>query len=283
MSTEAPSDLKALRASLMQETGLTDPVEVGIVGDAAHAARGGYHISPDDISNAGQFGEYSTRYSRDRHLPNSYASALDLGADWPRGGRSAWLTFNNNVVWELSHHPERLPGLRAVNYTPDGTTKLRYDSAHPDQGSISSADTVDIHTHFEWWRDTIGNRQACMDRIVEHVLIAQGRPIPNPLEDDMFLRTPNGTIYLAAGGRVVALTSGEWSGLKPAQTFVDVAQSVVDKLLAPDAPVQVTLTAEQFADFKSSAVPIVHDAAQSGAQAGAAAALDGATIHPAAT
>lgn len=44
------------------------------------------------------------------------------------------------------------------------------------------------------------------------------------------------------------------------------------------APAQVTLTAEQFADFKAGIVPIVHDAAQTGAADG----IDGATISKAA-
>lgn len=90
----------------------------------------------------------------------------------------------------------------------------------------------------------------------------------------MFLRTPNGSIYLAAGGKTVSLTSAEWAATSP-QTFTSVPQSLVDKLLVPAT--QVTLTDAQFADFKASTVPIVHDAAETGARDG----LDGATIHPA--
>lgn len=305
MTTTAPGDLLTARAHLMAATGITDPVAVGIVGDAAHAARGGYHISPDDIANAGKFGEYSTRLARDRNRPDPYASALDLDLDWPVGGRAAALRFNNNVAWELAHNPGNLPGLRAVNYTPDGDIKLRYDREHPD-GPTASTDTVTIHTHLEWYRDTRGNRDACIDRLTDHVLIAQGRytgaaappPAPQIEEADMIYTVtgvPANTTDFAGttipeNGQCVATPSGPFA-LTGSEFFSLPASAQAVRITMPyarlvklcngmkGAPSQATLTPEQFSDFKASAVPIVHDAAQTGAADGIIAQLDGATIH----
>lgn len=157
----------------MTETGVTNPVEVGIVGDTAHAERGGYHISGDDINNAGRFSsDYSTKRSRDHFLPNGFASAVDLADDWPRGGRSAWLRFNNNVLWDIMH-TNYMPDIRAINMSQDGTNKKRYDRANADQGLINSTDTVNIHTHLEFWRDTLNNRQETFDRLIAHVKVAR--------------------------------------------------------------------------------------------------------------
>lgn len=282
MGTSAPNDLLSFRSRAMAECGFTNPSEVGIVGDPAHAERGGYHISGDDIRATGRFNtDFSTKRPPDHFLPNPFASAVDIGDDWPRGGRAAWLRFNNNVLFEMTHHPDVLVSVRAINCSTDGSNRKRYDKANADQGVINSTDTVTIHTHLEFWRNTINARAADLDRLIEHIRLAiHGEPlggasVPDQTQgDDMFLRTPNGSIYLAAGGKTVSVSGTEWGGVSP-QSFVNVPQSLVDKLLVP--PSQVTLTPEQFADFKASSVPILHDAAQAGARDG----LDGATIHPA--
>lgn len=315
MATEAPDDLKSFRTAVMQETGLTNPVDVGIVGDTAHAERGGYHISGDDIHAAGRFDtDYSTKRSRDHFLPNDNASAGDIGDDWPRGGRAAWLRFNNNVAWEIVN-TSQMPTVRAINYSPDGSAKKRYDRANAGDGVINSTDTVTIHTHIEWWRDTEGTTQRAADlqRLLAHVraardntgLAAQLAPPPTPLlEADVIytltgipagtkdaLGTPatEGGQYILTPNGPINLTGDEFFSLPASAQSVRIKTTwarAVDfcaALRPPAPPVQATLSPDQFADFKAGVVPIVHDAAQSGAQSGAAAALDGATIHPAAS
>lgn len=175
MSTEAPADLKAFRTEVLAETGLTDPVEVGITGDPAHAARGGYHISGDDIHDAGTFNtDYSTKRSQDHFLPNPNASAVDVGDNWPRGGRAAWLRFNNNVSWELIHTGE-MPSVRAMNFSTNGEDRKRYDRANAGDGVINSTDTVTVHTHIEFWRNTAGTLQRAADlqRLLAHIRAAR--------------------------------------------------------------------------------------------------------------
>lgn len=170
--TTSPNDLLAFRSQVMSETGLTDPVEVGIVGDDAHGV--GYHLGVQSIKNRGNYptSDYSTRQSRDR-VSADFASAMDIGDNWPRGGRAAWIRFNNNVSWELIHNPGALPALRAMNFTPDGSAKKRYDTFNPSQGIINSDDTVDIHTHVEFWRNTIDARSVTLTRLRAHVIAAR--------------------------------------------------------------------------------------------------------------
>lgn len=176
MATNAPGDLKAFRADVMRETGITDPVAVGITGDPAHAARGGYHISSDDINHAGKFGtDYSTRRPRDHFLPNAYASAVDIGDNWPRGGREAWLRFNNLLIAHLMSGDPSLAAVRAINFSRDGIERKRYDTANRPQGIIDSTDTVTIHTHIEWWRDTANKpvRASSLSTILGYIRTAR--------------------------------------------------------------------------------------------------------------
>lgn len=177
MATQAPTDLLTFRQWVMAETGLSNPVEVGLVGDQEHEERGGYHISGNGINAKGKLStDYSTKRTRDHFLPNPYCSAVDIGDNWPRGGRAAWIRFNQNVSWELIHHPEAMPTIRAMNYIKvDGGQKLRYDTANASQGEIPSTDTVDIHTHIERWRDAQGTAQGLADlvRLRAHIIAAR--------------------------------------------------------------------------------------------------------------
>src|SRR5436190_1376774 len=92
--TNAPGDLLGLRSTLQGLTGLT-AVDVGIVGDEAHARSGGYHIGKSGLQAAGVWStDYSVRLNRDRDNCTESASAMDVGAGW-RQGRGVWLRWNN--------------------------------------------------------------------------------------------------------------------------------------------------------------------------------------------
>lgn len=161
--TNAPADLLGLRSALESLTGLS-PVDVGIVGDAAHARSGGYHIGRGGLVAAGVWSsDYSVRLTRDRNGATESASAMDVGAGWHEG-RGTWLKWNNLLANALRSGDPALAAVRAINYSPDGSTKWRIDR---EQGwrTESSGDTVDIHTHIEWYRDTEGRRQQSLDRI----------------------------------------------------------------------------------------------------------------------
>lgn len=164
--TNAPADLLGFRQSVMALTGLTDPVEVGIVGNDAHGV--GYHVGVQTIKNRGNYpdGDYSTRQLRDR-VGGDAASAMDIGDNWPKGGRAAWLRFGNLVYQQLRANDPALSAIRAINFSPDGSAKKRYDTFNRSQGLINSTDTVDIHTHLEFWRNTDGNRAATFNRLTQ--------------------------------------------------------------------------------------------------------------------
>jgi hypothetical protein len=116
--------------------------------------------------------------------------------------------------------------VRAVNISLDGKAKRRYDQLHRDQGLIASTDTVDTHTHCEFWRDTEGNRQATLDRMVALMRAAVAGTTPPPattggndmgtLEGDQARRLTNldQFVFAIVNGDPVAhgVTSPGWTG-----------------------------------------------------------------------
>lgn len=188
--TSAPADLLTFRAAGMAVTGLAGNA-FGIAPDAAHLAGGGYHVGVNDIARTGRFHlptsahigssteDYSVRQARDRRAGTNTASATDVGSTWRHGGRAAWIRWNNLLFQEMRDRPQNLPALRAINVALDGKTKRRYDQLHRGDGLVPSADTVDSHTHLEFFRDTEGRRQQTLDRIVQLMRAAvAGTPIP---------------------------------------------------------------------------------------------------------
>lgn len=171
-ATTLPADLRAAREQFLAITGLSG-IDIGALPDPRHKSGGGYHCGCQDIIDIGKWAtagspkaDYSVRLSRDRVGANA-CSAIDVGDNWPKGGRSAWIRWNNALVAEMRAGNPDLAALRAVNFTPDGTSRKRYDSQHPSAGIIPSTDTVDGHTHLEWYRDTVGTagRKRSIDRI----------------------------------------------------------------------------------------------------------------------
>jgi hypothetical protein len=189
--TSAPKDLLNFRSLVMSATGITNQAEVGIVGDTSHQKTGGYHIGKDGLIAIGRYHpnaqagasteDYSCRIGRDRKGLTNNASAMDIGRDWVKGGHGAWLRWNNLVVNALRSGDHRLSTLRAVNYTPDGNQKFRTDR---EQGFtiVTSGDTVDIHTHFEWYRDTENQRGQCFTALLSMMEQAIGGTDMTPEE-----------------------------------------------------------------------------------------------------
>jgi hypothetical protein len=188
----APQDLLNFRQGMANKTGCAVG-NIGIGPNEEHLANGGYHCGVQDIKNIGKWGspgsssaDYSVRQARDR-IGGNISSALDMDDDWPHGGRSAWIRWNNYVVADLRADPSRIPGLRGLNFSPDGATKKRYDSNNPGQGIISSTDTVLWHTHLEWWRNSEGGRGAGFSRLLD-------------LADDAIANHPARAFAAAAAG-----------------------------------------------------------------------------------
>lgn len=184
--TSAPADLVAFRSQLLQITGLSGNA-LGIAPDPAHLSSGGYHVGCEDIQRIGRWlTDYSTRQARDRRDGTNTASAVDIGSTW-KSGRAAWLRFNNALYQEMRDRPGNLPALRAINVSLDGKAKRRYDQNSRSAGLVSSTDTVDTHTHLEFWRDTEGRRAATLDRIVQlaQAAVSGATPAVTTGDDDM--------------------------------------------------------------------------------------------------
>lgn len=323
--SNAPDDLDAIRHDYAARTG-TSLADNGIDADPSHLSSGGYHCGAQDLKAINAVGrdDYSIRQPRDRAYydwelahGSNWASAMDKAPDWPNGGRAAWIRYNNNLRARLGARDPALAAIRGINYTPDGTSKRRFDCLTGTE--TSSADTVTWHTHEEYWRDTIGqpSRQWARERL-DTIVEASIRDVPvdqviteraarkaaaqqilggTSMElvtctDGSGAEKSVNNLSVPANGRIVLTPGGPWS-VANASNFDTTywkntlqlkwaeIKELCGLLAPPPVPVQATLSDGQFADFKAGVVPIVHDAAQSGAQAGAAAAIDGATIHPA--
>lgn len=166
-ATTIPSGLASHRERMMAKTGLRGDA-YGVAPNESHKAGGGYHCGVKDCQNIGKFHppvtshigssteDYSVRQLRDRGVGGNAASAEDIGGNWPRGGKAAWLRFNNVLVGLLRAGDRSLRAVREVNFTPNGTARKRWDALHPEDGIINSTDTAETHTHIGFWRDTDG-------------------------------------------------------------------------------------------------------------------------------
>jgi len=237
-ATTIPGDMAAHRQRGMKQTGLRGDAW-GIAPDDDHKAGGGYHCGLKDCQNIGKFHlpavahvgsateDYSVRQYRDRIVGGNEASAEDIGDNWPNGGRAAWLRFNNILISQLRAGDPELAALRAVNFSPDGTQRKRYDSLHPEQGVIPSTDSVTIHTHLEYWRDTTGTalRSRAFTR-VEAIIAAAiaNKPFHPGEEDDEMGQTFNDTVpsYEELEGRAYTFSPGLVGGglADPRDTWV---------------------------------------------------------------
>jgi hypothetical protein len=249
--SDSPNDLLGLRSRLAAETGVA-ATDIGIAADESHLSAGGYHCGSFDLRRINGVGrdDYSIRQPRDRAYyhwelahGSNFASALDMADDWPRGGRSAWLRFNNLLRAQLGASDPTLAAVRGINYTPNGTSKRRFDCLTHQE--TSTTDTVTWHTHIEWWRDTVASswRAQSINRIVQIAVAARdNRPLgPAPVPPNSISETD--VIFTVTG--------------VPAGT-TDVAGTAVPEnaqcLATPTGP--FALTGAEFFSLPASAQPV---------------------------
>jgi hypothetical protein len=160
--TTAPDDLKAIQSYCHDKTG--QPWDaLGIIHSTPQG--GGYHEGEDLLIAAGRapgpqypYSDYSYADARDRDLYPSgrlaggnYASAFDLGGGFPRR-----LEFNAWMLDRLQVGDPRTRDIREMIYTPDGTVVRRFDRTGKQPNSGDS--THLYHTHFSFFRDSVGRR-----------------------------------------------------------------------------------------------------------------------------
>jgi hypothetical protein len=187
--SNAPEDLRTVRKIVMSLTGITNVTAVGITGDANHVD--GYHLGRDRLKALGKLAtDFSVvQFARDMAGLTNSASALDISLEWAKakGGRDAATAFSNLMVADLRAGTPGSEVLRAINLSLDGTKakRSRVDRRVGLAKTRPSTDTVDTHTHFEFFRDTEGTRDgAFLTLLRRRILQAQGRKEDDMLRDE---------------------------------------------------------------------------------------------------
>lgn len=146
--TTAPPTLVALGRYWISQGG----VNLGVVGDTSHQAKGiSYHLGADQLTA----GAYSTVTARDRAGLTNAASGIDLG----RLDRSLedLRTFSKWLVAEGQRNAAGTSDIREIIYSPDGKTVLRWDRERG-YGSYPRTGEADLshltHTHVSYYRDS---------------------------------------------------------------------------------------------------------------------------------
>lgn len=145
--TYAPPTLTALAHYWISQGG----VNLGVVGDPAHMAKGtSYHLGKDHLVA----GAYSVQTTRDRRGLTDGASAIDLGK--LHGSFGDLRAFSSWLVTQGRRNAPGTRDIREIIYSPDGRTVLRWDrergyASAPRAGEADSTHLT--HTHVSFYRD----------------------------------------------------------------------------------------------------------------------------------
>ena len=169
--TFAPPPLVALGRYLVAHKA----VNLGVVGDTAHAAKGtSYHLGKSQLSLTA----YSRQTARDKAGLSEAASAIDIGRI--NGTLTELRTFSKWLVAQCQ--AGKCPDIREVIHSPDGKTVWRRESSDnqlrtgPGQGDNSHL----THTHISFYRDS-----ETRDKIAYVRPYFEGTAPVTPPEDDM--------------------------------------------------------------------------------------------------
>lgn len=156
--TYAPANLREVQRIWTSHGG----VNLGIVGDVAHAQRGtSYHLGKSQL----RLDAYSIRTARDRAGLTEAASAVDLGKL-----DGSFIKLRAFSRWLVTMGQSNQPGtrdLREVIYTPDGRQVFRWDRerGYASQPRTGEADNSHLyHTHISWYRDSESRDRAPLFR-----------------------------------------------------------------------------------------------------------------------
>lgn len=145
--TYAPATLQTLAKYWVAQGG----VNLGVVGDTAHTAKGySYHLGKDQLSPTA----YSVQTQRDKAGLTNGASAIDLGRL-----DGTFMNLRLFSSWLVAQARANQPGtsdIREIIYSPDGKTVLRWDRERGYASAPRSGEADDshlTHTHISWYRD----------------------------------------------------------------------------------------------------------------------------------
>jgi hypothetical protein len=170
MTTLAPPNLFKLYALLRPH--LSSLRIGGIVGDTAHVAGGGYHISREDLRNHGQGLDYSIQSPADRRGRVDFAGAIDISLN-----PAEMVTVSTRLRAAMSgaNYDTRIEPLREFIGTVDNRNVCgynRYQTVYPDgstgrragwyaSGYSESSHLWHVHLSFfrdydNTWNDVLG-------------------------------------------------------------------------------------------------------------------------------
>lgn len=184
--TFAPPTLVAL----MREWVANGGANLGIVGDASHAATGtSYHLGKSQLVS----GAYSAVLARDVAGLSEAASACDFGQ--LHGSLANLQRFSVWFVDKVVRYPTIYRDVREVIYSPDGTKVLRWDNharrLYTGGTGTGQGDNSHLwHTHVSWYRDS--EFRSKVQLIAPY--FAGTAVVPPPTEEDM----PGLNVRLAA-------------------------------------------------------------------------------------
>ena len=150
MSTFAPPTLKALGAYLVAN----GAVNLGIVGDASHIAKGtSYHNGASALTATA----YSAKLPRDVAGLTEAASAIDIGK--VAGTLVGLQDLSSWLVTECANRAIDTLDIREVIYSPNGTKVERWDATtntiYPGGTGTGQGDDSHLwHTHVSYFRDS---------------------------------------------------------------------------------------------------------------------------------
>lgn len=143
----APGPILQVRHLIQSVVPSLSNVELGIVGDDAHANSGtSYHLGKDALKSSA----YSiVESSRDRNGLSNAASGLDVGWFTLRG--KSLRDMSRWIVAECEAGAPDTKDIREIIYSTDGKVVKRWDALKRRSTGDSSHLT---HTHFSWFRDS---------------------------------------------------------------------------------------------------------------------------------
>jgi hypothetical protein len=245
MTTLSTSVLNDIAWHWDTSCGLPSAVLSGIVGDLAHAASGGYHISIEDQVNPDN---YSIRLQKDKAPPGTWArnraSAIDMSMN-PTDMATMWWRFHNVFV-NRANDPRAQYIREAIGLNPTNGRAMRMDFA---TGSITYASS-----DHEWhWHESLYRMYAndpAMVPAVKSVHLGQSLrdylgPAPQPEEED---EDNMQRLYWKKGEAVWAIV-----GAAPGTTgncyIIGTQEEADSTLLGFKQPVSIKVLPENWDDF----------------------------------
>jgi hypothetical protein len=245
MTTLSTSVLNDIAWHWDSSCGLASATLSGIVGDLAHAASGGYHISIEDQVNSNN---YSIRLQKDKAPPGNWArnraSAIDMSMN-PTDMATMWWRFH--AVFVNRANDPRAQYIRAViGLNPTIGRAQRMDFA---TGAITDATRDhDWHWHEELYR--MYSQDASMIPAVKSVHLGQSLrdyvgPEPQPEEED---EENMQRLYWKKGLPLWALV-GAAPGTEGNCYVIDTQEEADSTLLGLKQPVSIKVLPEHWDHF----------------------------------